>query len=121
MFQFTRIAPLIMLAALALSTGCADKKTDAGVPEKPETVKLGQLLKSPAAYAGKTIAVEGNFFPSCCEEDFVLKDGAEQITVLKAGELVKFKPKTAQPVRVTGIVRSTEESHYIQATALEVR
>lgn len=120
MFEFNRIVPLILLAALALSAGCADKKTGAGAPA-PEAVKLGQLLKSPAAYAGKTVAVEGNFFPSCCEEDFVLKDGAEQITVYKTGELMKFKPKTAKPVRVSGIVRATEESAYIQSTALEVR
>lgn len=120
MVKFSRILPLIFAAALALSSGCADKKADAGAPA-PEAVKLGQLLKSPAAYAGKTVAVEGNFFPSCCEEDFVLKVGAEQITVLKTGELMKFKPKTAQPVRVTGILRSTQDSSYIQATALEVR
>lgn len=121
MVRFKRITPLIFMAAMALSPGCADKKADSEVPAKSEAVKLGQLLKRPADYAGKTVAVEGNFFPSCCEEDFVLKDGAGQITVVKTGELMKFKPKAARPVRVAGIVRSTEESTYIQATALEVR
>lgn len=121
MARLKLITPLIFTAVLALSHGCADKRADNEVHAKPETVKLDQLLKSPADYAGKTVAVEGNFFPSCCEEDFILKDGAGQITVYKTGELMKFKPKKAKPVRVTGIVRSTEDSSYIQSTALEVR
>lgn len=117
---FKRIAPVSLVSILLLCPGCGDKKT-ASDPGNVAAVKLEQIIKRPADYSGKEVAVEGNFFPSCCEDDFVLKDGIGQIQVLKAGALRKFKAKTAQPVRVSGIVRSTAESPYIQATALEVR
>ncbi len=117
---------LVLLFAIVL-TGCSDQKTstNASINENVNLTKLAHILKNPSDFVDKNIVVEGNFFPvcadSCCDDEFVLRDGMNQIKIIKKGDIKIPKFKNAQPIRVTGILKTTVQSPFIQATAIEVR
>ena len=117
---------LVFLAALLLA-GCGDQKASASAStnENANVTKLAKILKQPADYADKNILVNGNFFPacsdSCCDDEFVLRDGISQIKVMKNAKVEMPEMKNAQPIRVVGMVKATAQSPFIQATAIEVR
>lgn len=103
--------------------GCESKSVS--TLENEETVKLAKVLKERSDYVGKKVVIEGNYFPACssshCTDDFTLKSGVDQIKIFTMGNW-KFKDiKQAQPLRVSGILRETSESPFIEATVIEKR
>ncbi len=126
MIKSIKLLLLVFLFAILLS-GCNDQKSDANasINENVNTAKLAQILKQPSNYVDKEIVVNGNYFTacaaSCCANEFILKDGINQIKVLGSKDLNLSEIKVAQPIRLSGILKSTAETPYLQANAIEVR
>ena len=115
----------LILAILGAFTflGCESKS--ASKLENETTNKLTKVLEQTSNYVGKNIIIDGNYFPACsstkCTDDFILKSGVSQIKVFTMGNL-KFKDiKHAQPLRVSGILRETSQSPFLEATVIEKR
>lgn len=115
----------LILAFLGAFTflGCESKS--ASKLKNETTIKLAKVLKQTSDYVGKKVVIDGNYFPACssssCTDDFILKNGVVQIKVFTMGNL-KFKSiEPAQPLRVSGILRETSESPFIEATVIEKR
>lgn len=119
---------LVFLLAIILS-GCGDQKTSSttGTQKNVNTIKLSKVLQNTSDYADKNIVIDGNFFPACsdtkacCSDEFVLKSGLDQIAVIKMGNFEAPSMKETLPIRVTGILKETAQSPYIQATNIETR
>jgi uncharacterized protein YdeI (BOF family) len=117
----------VLFLVTILLPGCSDQKSDASasINENASITKLAQILKQPSDYVDKAIVVNGNYFTpcsaSCCANEFVLKDGINQIKVICAKDLKLPKIKSAQPIKLSGVLKTTAESPYIQANAIEVR
>jgi hypothetical protein len=115
----------LFLAYVLTFTFLGCENTNASTPKNEETVKLAKVLKQTSDYVGKKVVIDGNYFPACsnsrCTDDFILKSGVNQIKVYTLGNW-KFKSiKSAQPLKVTGILRETSESPFIEATIIEER
>ena len=119
---------LVSLFAI-IFLGCGDQQeaTSISTPKNVNTIKLAKVLQQTSDYAGKNIVIDGNFFPACsntkacCSDEFVLKSGINQINVIKMGDFKAPNMKTALPIRVTGILKETAQSPFIQATNIEIR
>ena len=117
---------LVFLFAIVLS-GCGDQKTSAttSTQKNVNVIKLAKVLKQPSDYVDKNIVIDGNFFPACadtcCSDEFVLRSGLSQIKIIKKGNFKVPDMKNAQPIRVTGVLKETAQSPFIQATNIEVR
>jgi len=114
---------LLLLLFVVLFWGCAEQKSENSKDVK--STKLAEILKQPADYFEKEVVISGNYFTgcssSCCDNEFILKDGIDQIKVLKSKEVKLPEMKIAQPILVAGILKSTAESPYVQASSVEVR
>lgn len=125
-FRFTEFI-LVLFFVTILLPGCSDHKADANasIDENASITKLAHILKQPSDFVDKEIVVNGNYFApcsaTCCDNEFVLKDGINQIKVILNKDLKLPKIKPAQPIKLSGILKSTAESPYIQANAVEVR
>jgi len=109
---------------LILIVGCGNKESEASPNENLPTTKLEEILTKTDNFADKKVSVSGNFFASCsdscCDNEFILKDGMNQIKVFKSKELELPKMKSSQPIRISGIVKASAESPFILASAVEI-
>lgn len=117
---------IIIIVSVFLLSGCENQKSqsNAVIDENVNNVQLVQLLKQPSNYVEKELVVSGNYFSSCasscCDTEFILKDGIHQIKVLGNKDMKLSELTVAQPIRLMGILKSTVESPYILASVIEV-
>ncbi len=94
-----------VLIAAGASAGKAPQRFGESIDPKAPRVSLGELLASPASYAGKHVVVEGNFAGKCCAADFFFKDKLDMIEATppaKGQQCMLLKPGT--PIRLYGRV-----------------
>lgn len=118
-----RIYLFLAFSLILTFLGCDNKNNE--ILKNKETIKLSKVLKQTSDYAGKSVVIDGNYFPACsssqCNDDFTLRDGLDQIKVFTMGNF-KFKSiNNAQALRVSGILRETSQSPFIEATVIEKR
>ena len=109
---------------LILIIGCGSKGSGSPKIETVPTTKLEEVLAKAEEFTDKNVTVKGNFFASCtdscCDNEFILKDGINQIKVFKSKELELPKMKSSQPIRISGILKATAENPVILASSVEI-
>jgi uncharacterized protein YdeI (BOF family) len=124
MIKFKTVTILMVLSAAILLLGCNKKQPEVTTNENIETTKLSEILTKTDNFADKIVTVNGNFFASCsdscCDNEFILKDGINQIKVFKSKELELPKMKPSQPIRISGILKATAENPVIMASSVEI-
>ncbi|MGE3682651.1 MAG: hypothetical protein AB7G93_13075 [Bdellovibrionales bacterium] len=102
------------IAALALSllisaTSFAGQMGQA-IPKDAPSVKLAEILKTPAKYKGKEVVLQGNYGSMCCATDFNYKEGLDGIEI-SATEFDDWKKlKKGTPVKVYGKINVIERA-----------
>lgn len=105
------ILNVIGFAALAGLTACSDPpaskaKLDPAIPE----VSLGELVKNPVAYAGKSVTVSGRFAGMCADgADFYFKDKLDIIEVIPPTDGLPQGVVIGTPLKVQGKVAVRSE------------
>lgn len=109
-------------------SGCGDNGEPIvfATEKNPNSINVLTLKKNwmngKVDYNNKEVVIQGLYFHTCstggCNEDFTLRDGGEQITVFNTKYDLQDLT-TAQPLRVTGIFKTTKQSPVIQATKIE--
>lgn len=102
------ITGFIVLAGLiACSDPSASKaKLDPAIPE----VSLGELVKNPVAYAGKSVTVSGRFAGMCADgADFYFKDKLDIIEVIPPADGLSQGIVMGTPLKVQGKVTVRSE------------
>ena len=124
MFKSKSIVITLAFSAAILLLGCNKKQPEVTTNENIETTKLSEILTKTDNFADKIVTVNGNFFASCsdscCDNEFILKDGINQIKVFKSKELELPKMKPSQPIRISGILKATAENPVIMASSVEI-
>jgi hypothetical protein len=110
---------VVIFVILSL-VGCSKSRVHYGevISDKVAVVKLKEIVEHPGKYKDKEVVLEGNFAGSCCATDFNYKEGLEMIEVYPIG-FPNPKLDRGKPIRVYGIVRSTEKMTYIEAKGVE--
>lgn len=105
------ILNVIGFAALAGLTACSDPsaskaKLDPAILE----VSLGELVKNPVAYAGKSVTVSGRFAGMCADgADFYFKDKLDTIEVIPPADGLPQGVVLGTPLKVQGKVAVRSE------------
>jgi hypothetical protein len=111
---------LVFVTVFVLA-GCSKKSVSLGkeIPAGVETVKLVDLLASPAAWNGKTVIVKGNVSSQCASLcDFTLKDGASVVTVFPDGYSLP-KLEIGRSADVYAQITSGEERVVVSALGIK--
>ena len=115
---------ILIAVALILIIGWGNKGSESPQNENVPTTKLEEILTKTEDFTDKNVTVKGNFFASCtdscCDNEFILKDGVNQIRVFKSKELELPKMKSSQPIRISGILKATAENPVILASSVEI-
>ena len=123
MFRLRFVIRISVILSVLLLIGCG-KKQETVENENIETIELSEILTKTEDFTDKNVTVNGNFFASCtdscCDNEFILKDGVNQIRVFKSKELELPKMKSSQPIRISGILKATAENPVILASSVEI-
>lgn len=110
----------VMIFGLAVSGALAEVRLGVEIPEAEPVVKLDSVIKNPAEYNGKTIAMKGVVSGQCaslCE--FFFRDGIHTATIYPQG--FKFpKLNRGKPVTIYAQVISGSEQVVFSALGLKM-
>ena len=124
MFRLRFVVMISVILSVLLLIGCNEKKQETAENTSIEATKLEEILTKTEDFTEKQVTVKGNFFASCtdscCDNEFILKDGVNQIKVFKSKELDLPKMKLSQPIRISGILKATAENPVILASSVEI-
>jgi len=113
-----------VILSLLFLIGCSEPKQEAVEKINIEATELEEILTNAEDFTDKVVAIKGNFFSSCsdscCDNEFILKDGVNQIKVFKSKKLTLPKMKASQPIKISGTLKATAENPVILATSVEI-
>lgn len=115
---------ILLLSIAGLALGCSsDKKIGMDIPSGITPSKLSEVLKEPAKYNDKQLVLEGNYGKCCaegCDDEFFLKEKMNFVKVMLKDSTLTNIPE-GKPIRVYGTFKTTVESPYFQAVAVEIK
>lgn len=124
MYRLRFVIMISVILSVLLLLGCGEKKQETVENKNIETIELSEILTKTEDFTDKNVTVKGNFFASCsdscCDNEFILKDGVNQIKVFKSKELELPKMKSSQPIRISGTLKATAENPVILASSVEI-
>lgn len=100
----------IATLSLLLSTAAFAGQIGQPIPKDASTVKLAEILKTPAKYKGKELVLQGNYGSMCCASDFNYKEGLDGIEISPNGFEDWKKIKKGAPIKVYGKINVIERS-----------
>jgi uncharacterized protein YdeI (BOF family) len=117
---------VLAVAVAAVAAGCGTATVSSGkgkgttVSQSGKTVSVSDIAKSPDAYKGKTVTVEGTVYRGPgCTECFLCKSGKDAVRIVVSSQApLPPTSKVNSKIRVTGLVEVQSGSPSIQASTI---
>lgn len=120
------IQTLMLALSLFFSVAAFADQMGQAIPKNTPTVKLAEILKTPAKFKEKEVVLQGNYGSKCCASDFNYKEGLDGIEVSPSGFDNWQSLKKGTPIKIYGVINVIERGGgesivHVEAKGLETK